>query len=138
VRGLTKKYLDDLTYEIIGACIEVHKELGPGLLESIYHKCLKRELEIRGIAFVSELSIPVLYKGEAIDADLKCDLFIENAIVVELKAVDKMLQLYEAQLLTYMKLLEVPKGVLINFNVNNIFHDGQKTLVNNYFRLVPD
>lgn len=135
---LTKKYLDDLTYEIIGSCIEVHKELGPGLLESIYHKCLKKELTVRGIAFASELSIPVFYKGEAIDADLKCDLFIEKAIVLELKAVDRMIPLYEAQLLTYMKLLEVPKGVLINFNVNNIFHDGQKTLVNNYFRLIPD
>lgn len=138
MKGLTKKYLDDLTYEIIGSCIEVHKELGPGLLESIYHKCLKKELTTRGINFVSELSIPVFYKGEAIDTDLKCDLFIENAIVLELKAVDRMLPLYEAQLLTYMKLLEVPKGVLINFNVSNIFHDGQKTLVNNYFRLIPE
>lgn len=138
MKSLTKKYLDDLTYEIIGSCIEVHKELGPGLLESIYHKCLKKELTTRGINFVSELSIPVFYKGEAIDTDLKCDLFIENAIVLELKAVDRMLPLYEAQLLTYMKLLEVPKGVLINFNVSNIFHDGQKTLVNNYFRLIPD
>lgn len=138
MKGLTKKYLDDLTYEIIGSCIEVHKELGPGLLESIYHKCLKKELRIRGIEFTSELSIPVFYKGDTIDADLKCDLFIENTIVLELKAVDRMLPLYEAQLLTYMKLLEVPKGILINFNVNNIFHDGQKTLVNNYFRLIPD
>lgn len=138
MKVLTKKHLDDLTYEIIGSCIEVHKELGPGLLESIYHKCLKKELTTRGINFVSELSIPVFYKGEAIDTDLKCDLFIENAIVLELKAVDRMLPLYEAQLLTYMKLLEVPKGVLINFNVSNIFHDGQKTLVNNYFRLIPD
>ena len=138
MKGLTKKYLDDLTYEIIGSCIEVHKELGPGLLESIYHKCLKKELRIRGIEFTSELSIPVFNKGDTIDADLKCDLFIENTIVLELKAVDRMLPLYEAQLLTYMKLLEVPKGILINFNVNNIFHDGQKTLVNNYFRLIPD
>lgn len=127
-----------MTYEIIGSCIEVHKELGPGLLESIYHKCLKKELIARGIAFISELSIPVFYKGETIDADLKCDLFIESAIVLELKAVDRMLPLHEAQLLTYMKLLEAPKGVLINFNVNNIFHDGQKTLVNTYFRLIPD
>ncbi len=138
MKGLTKKYLDDLTYEIIDSCIEVHKELGPGLLESIYHKCLKKELGIRRIAFTSELSIPVFYKGDTIDADLKCDLFIENTIVLELKAVDRMLPLYEAQLLTYMKLLEVPKGILINFNVNNIFHDGQKTLINNYFRLIPD
>ncbi len=138
MKSVTKKYLDELTYEIVGSSIEVHKALGPGLLESVYHKCLKKELSLRGIGFLSEFSIPVLYKGDSLDVDLKCDLFIEDAIVVELKSVDKMLPLFEAQLLTYMKLLEAPKGILINFNVNNIFHDGQKTLVNDYFRLIPE
>ncbi len=135
---LTKKYLDELTYEIIGSSIEVHKALGPGLLESVYHKCLRRELSIRGISFLSELSIPIFYKGDSLDVDLKCDLFVENAIVLELKSVDKMLPLFDAQLLTYMKLLEVSKGILINFNVNNIFNEGQKTLVNDQFRLMPE
>ncbi len=133
----TKKQLDELTYKIIGSAIEVHKELGPGLLESIYHKCLKKELLLRGINFKSEFSIPLLYKNEPLDTELRCDLLIENQIVVELKAVETMMPIFEAQLLTYMKLLEVPKGILINFNVKNIFHEGQKTFVNDYFKLLP-
>ncbi|MBI3520345.1 MAG: GxxExxY protein [Bacteroidetes bacterium] len=133
---VTKKLLDELTYEIVGSAIEVHKELGPGLLESIYHKCLKKELSLRGIDFKSEFSVPLLYKSEPLETDLRCDLLIENQIVVELKAVETMLPIFEAQLLTYMKLLEVPKGILINFNVKNIFHEGQKTFVNDYFKLL--
>ncbi len=133
----TKKQLDELTYKIVGSAIEVHKELGPGLLESIYHKCLKKELLLRGINFKSEFSIPLLYKNEPLDTELRCDLLIENQIVVELKAVETMMPIFEAQLLTYMKLLEVPKGILINFNVKNIFHEGQKTFVNDYFKLLP-
>jgi len=113
----TKKQLDELTYEIVGSAIEVHKELGPGLLESIYHKCLKKELLLRGINFKSEFSVPLLYKNEPLETELRCDLLIENQIVLELKAVETMLPIFEAQLLTYMKLLEVPKGILINFNV---------------------
>lgn len=132
----TKKQLDELTYEIVGSAIEVHKELGPGLLESIYHKCLKKELHLRGINFKSEFSVPLLYKNELLETELRCDLLIENQIVVELKAVETMLPIFEAQLLTYMKLLEVPKGILINFNVKNIFHEGQKTFVNDYFKLL--
>ncbi len=132
----TKKQLDELTYEIVGSAIEVHKELGPGLLESIHHRCLKKELQIRGINFKSELCVPLLYKNEPLETDLRCDLLIENQIVLELKAVETMLPIYEAQLLTYMKLLEVPKGILINFNVKNIFHEGQKTFVNDYFKLL--
>jgi GxxExxY protein len=134
----TKKQLDELTYEIVGSAIEVHKELGPGLLESIYHKCLKKELHLRGINFHSEFSIPLVYKNEPLETELRCDLLIENQIVVELKAVETMLPIFEAQLLTYMKLLEMPKGILINFNVKNIFHEGQKTFVNNYFKLLPN
>lgn len=134
----TKKQLDELTYEIVGSAIEVHKELGPGLLESIYHKCLKKELYLRGINFQSEFSVPLVYKNEVLETELRCDLLIENQIVVELKAVETMLTIFEAQLLTYMKLLEVSKGILINFNVKNIFHEGQKTFVNDYFKLLPN
>ena len=123
-----------MTYEIIGAAIEVHKELGPGLLESVYHKCLKKELETRQIQFETELSVPIEYKGEDIDADLRCDFFIDDCIVVEIKSVDSLKPIFEAQLLTYMKLLKAPKGILINFNVQNIFKEGQKTYVNDYFR----
>ena len=114
--GITKTFLKDLTYQVNGAAIEVHKFLGPGLLESIYHKCLKRELDLRGISYVSELQVPINFKGLDVDANIRCDLFIENCIVLELKTVDAFAPIHQAQLLTYMKLLEAPKGILYNFN----------------------
>ncbi|MEQ9415239.1 MAG: GxxExxY protein [Cyclobacteriaceae bacterium] len=138
MKTITKKYLDDLTYQIVGAAIEVHKALGPGLLESVYHKCLKQEFLARQVAFNSEHIVPVVYKGLEIEAVLRCDFVIEDLIVVELKAVDAIAPVHEAQLLTYMKLLELPKGILINFNCANLFKEGQKTYVNEYFRGLPD
>jgi GxxExxY protein len=131
---MTKKYLDELTYLIIGAAIEVHKQLGPGLLESVYHKCLKHELMLRNIDYSSEKVVKVNYKGINLDTELRCDFLVDDAIVVELKAVDSFAPVHEAQLLTYMKLLEKPKGILINFNCYNLFDDGQKTFVNELFR----
>ncbi|MDD4227739.1 MAG: GxxExxY protein [Mariniphaga sp.] len=130
---ITKKYLDELTYEIIGSAIEVHKFMGSGLLESVYHQCLKEELMLRKINFLTEMKIPVVYKGKTLDIDFRCDLFIENCIVVELKAVNEIHPIFDAQLLTYMKLLKCPKGILTNFNCSNIFKEGQKTFVNEYF-----
>lgn len=134
---MTKTYLNTLTYKIIGACIEVHKELGAGLLESVYHKCLKKEFTLQGIEYQSELTIPIFYKDEAINTELRCDLFVENCIVVELKAVDIVAPIFEAQLLTYMKLLKAPKGILVNFNCINLFKNGQKTFVNEFFSNLP-
>ena len=134
----TKTYYKSLIYRINGAAIEVHKELGPGLLESVYHKCLVYELQNRDIGFVSELSIPIQYKDIHLDADLRCDLLVENDVVVELKAIDKILPIHEAQLLTYMKLLQVPIGLMINFNCTNIYSEGQKTYVNEWYRLLED
>lgn len=124
---ITKKYLDELTYEVVGAAIEVHKIMGGGLLESVYHQCLKEELLHRKINFLTEMKIPLQYKNKELNIDFRCDLFIEQCIVVELKAVQEMSSLFEAQLLTYMKLLKSPKGILINFNCSNIFKEGQKT-----------
>ncbi len=124
----TKTYLKNLVYMVNGAAIEVHKALGPGLLESVYHKCLKKELIIKEINFQSELIVPVHNKDLDINAELRCDFFIEDILVVELKAVESVLPIHEAQLLTYMKLLEVPEGLLINFNTVNIFKEGQKNL----------
>lgn len=135
---ITKKYLDSLTYEIIGSAIEVHKVLGRGLLESVYHQCLKEELLHRKINFLTEMKVPVVYKGKTLDVDFRCDLFIEKCIVVELKSVQEIVPIYEAQLLNYMKLLKCPKGILINFNCSNIFKDGQKTFVNEYFSALPN
>ena len=137
-KRLTKKYLDELTYEVIGAAIEVHKALGPGLLESVYHVCMKHELDLREINYKSEVFIPICFKGMNMDIDLKFDLFIEDCLAVELKAVNSFIPINEAQLLSYMKLLQSPKGVLINFNCLNIFRDGQKTFVNEFYRSLPD
>jgi len=134
LKKITKSYLKDLTYKVTGAAIEVHKNLGPGLLESIYHKCLKIELSDRKIKFQSELIVPVHYKGLDLETELRCDLFIENILPVELKATKEIAPIHEAQLLTYMKLLNVPKGLLINFNVTHIFNEGQRTYVNELFR----
>nr|WP_309756132.1 GxxExxY protein [Flavobacterium sp.] len=135
---MTKTYLKDLIYQVNGCAIEVHKHLGPGLLESIYHTCLKKELTIRGFGFHTELIIPVNYKGLDLETGLRCDLLVEKSLVVELKAVDKILPIHEAQILTYMKLLEVPIGLLINFNVTHIFKEGQKTYVNERYRYLED
>lgn len=134
----SKTYLKDLVYNVNGCAIEVHKSLGPGLLESVYHKCLIKELSIRGFKFKSEMIIPINYKGIVIDADIKCDLFVEDILVVELKAVDKILPIHEAQILTYMKLLKSPLGLMINFNVTNIYNQGQKTFVNELYKNLED
>jgi len=135
---ITKTYLKDLVYQVNGAAIEVHKALGPGLLESVYHKCLAKELSLRGIKYKSELVVPVIYKGLDINAELRCDLFIEDILTVELKAVQYVMPVHEAQVLTYMKLLNSPEGILINFNVANLYKDGQQTFVNELFRDLPD
>lgn len=135
---ITKKYLDELTYSIIGCAIEVHKQLGPGLLESVYEKCFTRELSLKNLAFITQQKVPIQYKGMPLDAELRFDVLVENLIVVELKAIEGILPDHEAILLTYLKLLEKPKGILINFNCVNIFKEGQKTLVNEYYSALPN
>ncbi len=135
---ITKSYLTDLTYKVNGAAIEVHKILGPGLLESVYHKCMKQELRLRGIQFISEIKVPVTYKGHQIDTDLRCDLFVENILCVELKAIQEFVPINDAQLLSYMKLLKSPKGILYNFNVINLYQKGQKTFVNELYEGLPE
>ncbi len=135
---ITKSYLKDLVYRVNGAAIEVHKILGPGLLENVYHKCMAQELSLRGIAYESELFVPIGYKGIAVDTPLRCDLYVENILPVELKAVNTMLPVFDSQLLTYMRLLEVPKGLMINFNVSHIYTKGQKTFVNDLYRNLPE
>ena len=136
--GITKKYLDQLTYSVIGCAIEVHKQIGPGLLESIYEKCLAKEFTINGINFKTQQRIPLEYKGLTLSADLRYDFLVEESMIVELKAMDGILPIHEAVLLTYMKLLDIPKGIIINFNCTNIFKYGQKTMVNDYYRLLPE
>ena len=108
---------EQLTRAIIGAAIEVHKELGPGLLESAYEECLCHELTLRGIAFVRQVPLPVQYKQVKLDCGYRMDVVVENTVVVELKAVEGILPIHEAQLLTHLKLSRKPVGLLINFNV---------------------
>jgi GxxExxY protein len=118
----------ELTEGIIGAAIEVHRVLGPGLLESVYEDCLAFELGLRGIAFQRQTPLPIEYKGQRIAADLKIDLCVERHVIVELKAVEKLLPVHEAQLLTYLRLSRVSVGLLINFNVP-LLRDGIKRMV---------
>lgn len=127
---ITQKYLDELPYNVIGCAIEVHKIIGRGLLESAYHQCLKEELRYRKINFLTELKVPIIYKEKILQTDFRCNLFIENCLVVEIKSVSAVPNVFEVQLLTYMKLLKAPKGIIINFNCDNIFKNGQKTLLN--------
>ncbi len=134
---ITKKYLDELTYKIIGCAIEVHRQIGPGLLESIYEKCFIRELALRGLAYIMQQRVPITYKGMTLDAELRFDVLVENQIIVELKSNDGLLPVHDSILLSYMKLLQKPKGILINFNCTNIFKFGQKTLVNEYYAAIP-
>ncbi|RWU09837.1 GxxExxY protein [Pedobacter chitinilyticus] len=131
---INKKLISALEYEVTGACIEIHKNLGPGLLESVYHRCLERELQLRDIFYVSEHIIDIEYKGVSINTALRVDLLVENCLIMELKSVETIHPIYEAQILTYMKLLNVPKGLLINFNCTNIIHNGKKTFVNELYR----
>ncbi len=122
----------------MGCAIEVHKALGSGLLESVYEKCMIKEMELRGMTSQSQLKIPINYKGFTLDADLRLDLLVEDIIVVELKAVEKLNPLHLAQVLSYMRLLNKPKGIVINFCCNNIFKEGQQTVVNELYTYLPN
>ena len=134
---MTQKYINDLTHSIIGSAIEVHKELGPGLLESIYEKCLTHLLKEKGYKLDIQQKVPLVFRGLYLDCDLRFDIMVEDFIIVELKAVDFLLPIHEAQLLTYLKLLEKPKGILLNFNCTNIFKEGQKTFVTDIYAKLP-
>ncbi len=107
----------DLTQKVIGAAIEVHKQLGPGLLESVYQACLARELDLAGLHFEQQKDIPVAYKGIRLDSGLRLDFLVEDKVIIEIKSIDAIRPIHEAQLLTYMKLVECKVGLLINFNV---------------------
>ena len=120
---------DTLSKEIIGAAIEVHRNLGPGLLESAYEECLCRESAICGIAFERQKPLAVSYKGVKLDYGYRLDIVVGGLIILELKAVDQIEPIHEAQLLTYLKLSNLKLGILINFNVP-ILRDGIKRIVN--------
>ena len=107
-------------------------------MESAYHTCLKHELSLRNIKFQSQIVVPINFKGLTFETELKADLFVENCLAVELKTVSELISVHSAQLLTYMRLLNAPKGILINFNCVNLYKQGQKTFVNELFRDLPE
>jgi GxxExxY protein len=111
------KERDPVTEPIIGAAIEVHRILGPGLLESAYEVCLCYELEQRGLTVANQRKLPVIYKGQALECDFRIDILLPGLVIIEVKSVAKVLPVHEAQLLTYMKLAKISTGLLINFNV---------------------
>jgi GxxExxY protein len=117
---MTQKSINEIAYKVVGCAIEVHKIMGPGLLESIYQKCMLKELSINKINAKQEIRIPLIYKGEDLNSELIIDILIDDIIVVELKSVENILPIHKAQLLTYLKLTGRPKGLLINFNTENI------------------
>ena len=135
---VSKKYLNELTYRVIGCAIEVHKHPGLGLLESIYEKCFMIELSLRGIAFNNQVWVPLEYKDLQLDTELRLDVLVENILCVELKAQEGLLPIHDAVLLSYMQMLQKPKGILVNFHCINIFKEGQRTLVNKLFSLLPE
>jgi len=137
LRSMTKKEVTQLAYEITGFAIKVHKALGPGLLESIYEKCLKYELERNGYDVKQQLVVKIDYYDLEFESDLRIDLLVNDCVVVELKAIENLLPIHEAQLLTYMKLLQRPQGLLINFNTTNITKS-MKPLVNDHFARLID
>jgi GxxExxY protein len=107
---------DELSKEVIGAGIEVHRVLGPGLLESIYEKCFVRELELRGLHSIRQKEVRIEYKGIVFTEELRCDVLVEDCLLVEIKAVETVHPIHKAQLLSYMKLLDIPLGLVMNFH----------------------
>lgn len=121
--------INQLSNHIIGAAIEVHKTLGPGLLESTYEKCLCQELKLRGINFANQVPLPVVYKGKKLDCGYQMDLVVGDAVILELKSCEKIEPIHQAQLLTYLKLSGFKLGLLLNFNVP-VMRDGIRRMVN--------
>ena len=130
---VTQKYINDIAYKIVGCAIEVHKQLGPGLLESVYEVCLIDELQSSGLQVSSQVIVPIIYKEKKLESSLKLDILINYLVIVELKAVEIILPVFKAQLLSYLKLTNKPKGLLINFYCENIVHDGLVPLVTEEF-----
>ena len=135
--NLTKKEVTQLSYEIVGYAIKVHKKLGPGLLESEYEECLKYELEKNGYDVKQQLIIKIEYDELELESKLRLDLLVNDCVVVELKTVDNFHPIHEAKILTYMNLLKRPQGLLINLNTTNITKS-TKPFVNEYFQMLDD
>ncbi|TXD72477.1 GxxExxY protein [Aequorivita antarctica] len=122
---------NELSSKIIGACIEVHKQLGPGLLESTYEVCLAHELRTLGLEFKQQVPLPVIYKGIKLNAGYRIDMIVEESIIIEIKSIEVLAPIHTAQILTYLKLKDIKLGLLINFNSVKVV-DGIKRIINGY------
>ena len=129
---MEKAELERIGTLIVDAAYRVHKELGPGLLESVYEYCLIEELKSRNLTVNSQMKLPIIYRGKVLDKEFVIDILVENTIIVELKAVEMILPVHEVQLLTYLKLADKKLGFLINFNVP-LIREGIKRKINGYF-----
>jgi GxxExxY protein len=127
----SKEDYEKLFKVIVNSAFEVHKELGPGLLESVYETCLLDELRSKNVKALNQVKLPVIYKGKELEKNFCIDILVENKIIIELKAVEEILPVHEVQLLTYMKLAEIYLGILINFNVP-LIRDGIRRKINGY------
>lgn len=134
---MNKTQITQLSYDIVGCAIKVHKELGPGLLESVYEMCLAYELKEKGFIVNQQISTKINYGKFEIETPLKIDLLVNDTIIIEIKTVENLLPVHQAQLMTYMKILKKPQGLLINFYTDNI-SKSMIPLVNEYFTKLPE
>ena len=130
-KKLNNAYLDELSYKIIGACIEVHKIVGSGLLESAYEQCLCRELELRRIKFQRQVPLSIEYKGVKLDCGYRVDILVEDSIILELKAMKEIIPIHKAQVLTYLRLKKLKLGLILNFCSDKMIN-GVKRVVNDF------
>jgi GxxExxY protein len=130
-REMQRETFESISKQLVNAWYRVHKELGPGLLESVYQYCLLEELRLNGITAAQEVFLPVYYRGKAIGKDFRIDILVEKEIIVEIKAVEILLPVHVAQIISYLKLADKKIGFLMNFNVP-VFREGIRRFVNNY------
>jgi len=134
---ISQKYVDQITHSIIGCAIDIHKELGPGLLESAYEKCMIYLLNKKGFKVESQLEVPITFQDLTISRAYKLDLLVEDLVIVELKTIREFAPVDKAQILTYLRFLKKPKGILINFHCSNIFYEGQQTFITKEYSNLP-
>ncbi|HMQ62583.1 MAG TPA: GxxExxY protein [Flavilitoribacter sp.] len=134
---LSQSIINDIAYEAVGCAITVHREMGPGLLEQIYEECLYEEMKSHGIQVARQVKIPISFKGRILKKQLRIDLLVEDLVIIECKSVQQIMPIFEAQLLTYLKLAKKPKGFLINFNCRNLSKEGLLPMVTDQFSSYP-
>jgi GxxExxY protein len=129
----TTESIDQLVYAVRGACIRVHKHIGPGLLEKVYCDCLRIEFDFLGISYIREMPITIIYRDQPIETTFRCDFLIENILILEVKAVSDFASVHIAQAINYINTTKAYKGLLVNFNCTNIISNGSKLLIGNRF-----